>query len=331
MLVLMALVLPVLLGMTALAVDVGGYATERRDLQNAADSIALAAAQELPDQAAAQAKANAWAAKNGVATSEMTVTITQQSLPSVPNPKVRVEINRNHEFAFARVLGVNSTNNGAAATSIKTSPGASAGLVPWSVTQPILNLVPPGEITTLKYDSNNVTSGNFGAVRIDGSGASTYRDTVEYGSTNSLCATGVTGCPYPGIVTAETGNMAGPTRTAVNYLLNNTSTACDTWTEVTLTANGTTTLNPACNPFLSGGNTVSRIIVIPVVANLCNGACDYTITEFALFFLEGYTRGGCTGSSCNIQGRFINSNINYNAQVGVYNASTLSHFVKLTE
>ena len=36
-------------GSRHVAVDVGGYADERRDLQNAADSIALAAGQELPE------------------------------------------------------------------------------------------------------------------------------------------------------------------------------------------------------------------------------------------------------------------------------------------
>ena len=46
--------LPVLLGMTGLAVDVGSYMSERRQLQNAADSIALAGAQELPDEDAAR-------------------------------------------------------------------------------------------------------------------------------------------------------------------------------------------------------------------------------------------------------------------------------------
>ena len=54
-LMMAALLLPVLLGMAGMAVDVGSYASDRRQLQNAADSIALAAAQELPDEGDAQA------------------------------------------------------------------------------------------------------------------------------------------------------------------------------------------------------------------------------------------------------------------------------------
>src|SRR5437660_1670719 len=74
--VIAAILLPILLAMAGLAVDVGSYAAERRSLQNAADAIALAAARDLPDQTAAQASAQTYAAKNGIAPSNMTVTVT---------------------------------------------------------------------------------------------------------------------------------------------------------------------------------------------------------------------------------------------------------------
>ncbi len=48
-LVLFALALTVLLGITALVVDIGGFFHERRSLQNAMDSAALAGAADLPD------------------------------------------------------------------------------------------------------------------------------------------------------------------------------------------------------------------------------------------------------------------------------------------
>src|SRR5687768_5409714 len=46
-LVMAALLVPVLLAMTGMAIDAGGYASDRRSLQNAADAVALAAAQRL--------------------------------------------------------------------------------------------------------------------------------------------------------------------------------------------------------------------------------------------------------------------------------------------
>lgn len=68
---------------------------------------------------------------------------------------------------------------------------------------------------------------------------------------------------------------------------------------------------------------------MPVIDSLCNGACYVTVVEFALFFLEGYGAGGCTGNDCEIEGRFIQSNTNYGALMGVYDQDTFSHFVRL--
>src|SRR5437764_3732263 len=80
-----ALVLPLLRGMAALAVDIGGYSAHRRNLQNAADAIALAAARDLPNSTDAQTTANVYAAKNGINPADMTVTVIPQG-GSVKNP-----------------------------------------------------------------------------------------------------------------------------------------------------------------------------------------------------------------------------------------------------
>lgn len=326
------LLIAVIGGTAAAAIDLASYSAERRDLQNAADAIALAAAQNLPNGDSAQGAANSWAVKNDVNPSDMTVVVTQQSIPTTPNPTVKVTVTRSHSFTFARLIGISGTNVSATATAIKTSPGGSSGLVPWSVQRSLLDTITPGTSVVMKYDSNNVTSGNFGAVRIDGSGANIYRDSVSYGSESGLCASGVAGCPYPSVIGLETGNIVGPTRTATDYRLNNTDVNCDTWNEAVFEVGHTQLLRPECNPFVAGGNAASlRIIVIPVIANLCNGSCDVTITEFALFFLEGYGSDGCNGNSCDIQGRFIDSNTYYGADVGIYDADTLAHFVKLTK
>ena len=120
-LVLVAGLLAVFGGMTAVAVDLGSFSADRRDHQNYADAIALAASLELPDAAAARAVADEWALKNGIDPSDMTVEIIQQSLPDEPNPKVRVEVEGDHEFTFARLIGINSATVRASAAAIKTS------------------------------------------------------------------------------------------------------------------------------------------------------------------------------------------------------------------
>lgn len=331
-LALVVMLMGVIGGMGTIAIDLGSYAAERRDLQNAADAIALAAAQNLPNGDSARGAANVWATKNDVSPSDLTVTITEQNVPTIPNPMVHVSITRNHPFTFARLIGISMAPVSASATAIRTSPGGSDGLVPWSVQRALLDSITPGTTVVMKYDSNDVTSGNFGAIRIDGNGSSVYRDTIEQGSSNGLCAAGVVGCPFPSTIDLETGNLVGGTRTGTDHRLDNADSACDTWDEAVAVQGQEQFIKAECNPFAAGGNADSlRIIVIPVISTLCNGSCTVTITEFALFFLEGYGEGGCTGNSCDITGRFISSNTNYGADAGVFDSNTLAHFVKLTE
>ena len=321
----------VIAGGAAIAVDTGSYLSHRRSLQNAADAIALASSQGLPETGDALGLANEWAELNGIETEEMNITFTQQILPGEVNPKVTVELTVGHSLTFMSVLGMDSAEISVTAAAVLTSPGGSNGLMPWSVLEEAKDLADPGDPGVLKYDSNNVLSGNFGALRIDGNGANVYRNTIKFGSENGLCADGVPDCDDPSIVQTEPGNMTGATRQATDYRINNTSLACDTWTEVVIqNADGTHSIRPECNPFTAGGNEDSlRIIIIPVIDSLCNGACYVTVVEFALFYLDGYGDGGCSGSDCEITGRFINSNTNYGALMGVYDPDTFAHFVRL--
>ena len=320
-------------GMTAVAVDLGSYMAERRDLQNAADSIALAASQDLPNASEAQAAAGVWATNNGIDHSSLDVTVIPQSLPAEPNPKVIVEVERDHSFIFARLVGIESALVSASATAIRTSPGGGPGIMPWGVQAAVKDLAAPGDEVVLKYDASGGQTGNFGALRIDGNGASVYGDSVKYGSQEGLCVAGASACPDPSQVQTEPepGNMTGPTKGAVDYRLDNTESGCDTWDEVVTTAaDGTQGLTSACNPFGPGGNSASlRIVIVPIIETQCNDPCNVTVVEFALLFLEGYGSGGCTGNSCEIRGRFIESNTNYGAFTGTFDADTFAHFVRL--
>ncbi len=105
MLVLFVLLLAVVMGFTALTIDVGLVLVERRHLQSAADAAALAAAQELPGTSSILTdKAREWAAKNGYDTSggaKVTVTTPYNGDPG----KVEVVISKDVSAVFARVLG----------------------------------------------------------------------------------------------------------------------------------------------------------------------------------------------------------------------------------
>jgi hypothetical protein len=94
---------------------------------------------------------------------------------------------------------------------------------------------------------------------------------------------------------------------------------------------GRTSLRNECNPWLEGSYDSHRVILIPVVEALCNGSCNLTVTSFAMFWLEGYPSGTCTGNDCEIQGRFIDADVTVNALAGAYDASASVQFARLSE
>jgi len=351
-LIIFAILLPTLVGMAGLAIDVGTYAANRRHLQNAADAIALAAAQELPDVDAANTVALNWAADNDIDPDELTLRFYAVS-PGVPNPKVRVIIERDHRFHFINVLGVNSREVEGRSAAIKASYGGSNGIVPWTVTQATVDAAGNGALVTLKYDADGGENGNFGAIRIDGPGAQTYETSVKHGSTAYACAEGTPNCSpgacpgtYPESCaetapecdgpdcTPQTGNLIGPTRDGVDHRMNGASAQCDSFGETFSGPNdsGVYRLNPGCNPWLPGGSGGTRVIIIPVVDDFGSGASDpATITGFALVYLEGYDAGKCSGNSCEIKGRFVRADLSAKALAGVYDEDALVQFSRLSE
>lgn len=338
-LVMTVLLLPILLGMTGMAIDIGTYANDRRKLQNSADSAALAAARDLPDAGKATATANAWAVKNGIDLADVTVTITPVG-PSNPNPKVTVEIERSHAFQFIRVLGIEQTGVGARAVAIKTTPGGVGDVTPWAVLESTLAAAGWGTTITLKYDADNGMNGNFGAIRLDGNGNKDYDTTIKNGSNSVICARGVATCQETSptcvdeVCDSEPGNKVAGTREGTDWRMTQTAPECNEFAEVFSGPDSVTTkyvLNAACNPWLDGSYASLRVIIIPVIESLCNGRCDYTVTGFAMFWLEGYDFGKCTGNQCEIRGKFVNVDLTVNALTGVYDESASITFTKLAE
>ena len=102
-LMLVGCLLPILLGMVGMAIDIGSYAGHKRHLQNAADSITLAAAENLcevtcSDTTAATAAANSWATRNNIDPSKVTLAFSGGST----TPTVRATIQGSHNFEIGR-------------------------------------------------------------------------------------------------------------------------------------------------------------------------------------------------------------------------------------
>jgi hypothetical protein len=169
-----------------------------------------------------------------------------------------------------------------------------------------------------------------------------------YGSTSTVCSIWVSGCDTadcPGSACAETapecdgalcrpktGNMTGPTRDGVDYRMNNTSAACDSFDEAFTLSGGSYRLDAECNPFNDSGTGSRRVIIIPIVDEFGNGSSDdLEVQGFALVYLEGYDNGKCQGNSCEIKGRFIKNNVSIPGLTGAYDPASTLVTQRLTE
>jgi hypothetical protein len=158
-LVMFVLALFVLLGMAAVAVDVGFFFSQRRGLQNAADAAALAGAHALPENAAeARASAQEWADRNGYgAAGGAVVTIVTPYKGDAA--KVEVTIEKQVPAFFARALGMNAFD-------VKARAVGSHGLD--EVRQfGVIALNPSACGSFLKSGSGNFTVSGGGAIAVN--------------------------------------------------------------------------------------------------------------------------------------------------------------------
>jgi len=112
--ILVAILLPVLIGLVGIAVDVGLLLAHRTEEQRAADAAALAGAQILlssGDQTIAKAEARTFAKKHGYSDSEITVNLPPLSGKKVGNNQfVEVKITRKDRTHFLALLGIQDSS-----------------------------------------------------------------------------------------------------------------------------------------------------------------------------------------------------------------------------
>lgn len=113
-LVMVVLLLGVLLSFSALVVDVGLLYAEKAKLQNAADAAALAGAQVLPNKTLAEEFVETYANSNGVPTAD----ISEISYPSADNKKIKVAVESDVPYIFARFLNLVGTSTTVKASAI---------------------------------------------------------------------------------------------------------------------------------------------------------------------------------------------------------------------
>lgn len=296
--ILVALMMVILLGMGALAIDVGAMYAEKAQLQNGADASALAIAHDCSKGNCGSVNTTGQLFANSNA-GDSTSGITSITFPTATSVKVKTNAREagtgaNHfSLTFARALGFENTPITAQATASWGAPTGGSSL-PWTISQCVFRQFLSAAQRTqldstgtfagdpipthilLRYDENTPTypgcaaqngyvAGGFGWLDLDGTG----------------CSAAIT------ISSGEAGNNPG----------NNFPAVC----ESTL---ATLTNEPAMIPLFSGSSGSGS-----------HGT--YTLVGFAAFKITGFKFGGgsslthddpaapnCNGNCRGIQGYF---------------------------
>jgi len=206
MTVLIALLLPLLLGVVALGVDMSVFYYNWAQMHSAADAAALAGASALPGNAS-QAISNAtiYAQTNGIRTSEIVSTLVNGS-----NESVTVQLSRNVPFYFGRILGLLQSPIVVTATSTLECAGSAVNILPVGIDSQTTYTY--GQTVTLmqsrcdQHDEHGLGPGNWGALALGGNGASNFSNNVTNGYS---CRIHVGDC-----VETEPGKMEGPVRSS---------------------------------------------------------------------------------------------------------------------
>lgn len=287
-LVFAAIVMVAMIGFTALAIDTGMILTADHQLQSAVDAAALAGASGLLlNQGVATNRAVAVSALNNCINRAVVINAGNVSYPTPT--RIRVQANRQVNLFIAPILGVNTSTVTAVSSALVDKISETTRLKPWAIPNLNWNV---GEPVVLKAGSLGAPSTNpsfFYAIDYPpvnkgtpNTGANNYRQAVE---TN-----------YPGTVTindviqVEPGNMTGPTKQGVDYVMAQDPGAF--WDDQTGTVLGSN----------YPGYSSPRIIKIPFYDPNdppSTGRKTITVTGLGSFFLEGVTNNG------DVIGRFM--------------------------
>jgi Flp pilus assembly protein TadG len=259
-----------MLGMCALAIDVGSWYQQKRSLQSAADAGALAGAAYLPvSWAAANTAAGGQYAKNA---SGDTVSY-QVSTQFVGSDSITVTASRPASSFFAQVFGHGSITVKATAKATVVQSGG--GALPWGVMK---GTYTPGSTYTI-YTNNK--GPNNGAIRlpawdsssascVDSGGSSLYRD--ELAGTAVACMLAL-----DQVVKTNTGQNTGPTTQGVSSRCGSLQPASSI---VSFGGMGQVTLiQPAS----------CQLVLLPLVEDASNGAAVWPIQGSADVRVIGFS------------------------------------------
>jgi len=288
-LVIVALMLPALLGAVALGTDVGVFYFNWVQLQKAADSAALGGANYLPDNPTqATSTANQLAQNNGIKASEIVSTSVAPD-----DLSISIKLQRTVPYYVARVLGLTSgivTTSATAAPQFppttlnatapgKVPPGGDNNGANGSLCSAAgsCSLIPIGlDVNTHYSNGSQITlqqgelgPGNWDLLALGGVGGNNLRTNIANGY-NSLVSVN-------DWVTTEPGKKVGPVDQGFQDRLD---------AAASVNAAGTYSNHSLTNP---------RVLVLPVVDwEHQNGRSSVEVKAFATVWLDSYNKGAVT-------------------------------------
>jgi len=209
----------------AVVVEVGWWLHAKRDAQNDVDASVLAAAQELPDETAASAMAEAWGARNGTTAGELVCCEFEDLSGDGAADLIRARVEREPGSLSGNLLDVGIVTVTARAAAAKQRAIAGC-VVPWAVAGDETQDPPDGywglELKELYvfHLSEFMVPGNFGALALYGPGVPDYKAaiTTPCGSGDSgACDQEDPAVPIGGTLICEvkTGHMGQNTHDAL--------------------------------------------------------------------------------------------------------------------
>jgi Flp pilus assembly protein TadG len=289
MAVIIALVIPVLVGTIALGTDIAVLYYNWNVLQKAADAGALAGANYLPDNPTqAKATANQFAENNGVLAAEIVSTSVASD-----DSSITMTAQRTVPYYFAKVLGL---TNGAVSVTASAAPqyapstvgaGSPSQLPPggdnnatngtYCTNTGGCGLIPIGLDYNTKYtdgqqvilQQGQVGAGNWDLLALGGVGGNNLRTNIADGYSGPISV--------GDWITTEPGKKVGPVDQGFQDRL--------TLAQST-DPNGTSSSHVLNNP---------RVLVVPVVNwENPNGRKLVQVTAFASVWLDSYSQGTVT-------------------------------------
>jgi Flp pilus assembly protein TadG len=251
-LVLLTVALVAMLGMAGLAIDYGNMVVNRRQLQNAADAAALAAAAKIPaGYSAEQSAALAQYTKNGLSTDSVTVS---QTTYQTTNDSVTVSDSRSVGTWFLKSLGISTVQVSATSQgTIQSFTGLNGtNVMPWGVLQ--ASYVPGQQYSIYTKSVSNANNGALSLPYVSGANCPIPNGANAY--SNEIDGT-LQPCPITlgESVDTKPGNNSGPTAQGLNARI----TTWETLNQVVqFNADGTDTVLDPNSP---------QLVLIPVLTD----------------------------------------------------------------